>query len=211
MKNYLLWKPLRHPEKIVFQMLFTNNFITSSVMMYNLYEKSILFSDLYPLAEDFYLWHEYLHLGKVTNLNKVLIRYRINKNGATQSGQALMDTCKLQIILEVLKKKGITLNNQQEKIHADLVFNHPNSSKDTILLYFKDLLNHFKNNASLKEVLLDRYTKNQIRLENPSSSAIHWLLKVSLLCSFRYNSASLARGFLILFQSFIHKKLLKTA
>lgn len=204
------WKPISSIKAIPLQMLFTNNFITSSVMMRNLGSNQPFFTERFPLAEDFYLWHQYLKFGQATNIKMPLIFYRTHNEGATHIGNELMESCKENILLEEISQLGWNLNQEEKENYLSLVFNRPLDSK-TVYNFCKKAKFNIGKSADLNSILLERYTKNQIRNKKPKISDIYWLFKMLFLLSFQINFPTLQRIVLIFLQSIFHKNIFKTS
>lgn len=202
-----IWKPLIDFREIPFQMLFSNNFITSSVMARNLFP-TIKFDTQIPLAEDFDLWHKYLQVGISTNINNVLIQYRINSLGATALGIERMDACKFEIIKNQWRNVGCILTASEEKVLQNFIFFNQESTSNIFALS-KKLLLHYSSNKFLKKVLLRQYSKFQIRSKNPRIGDVKWYLRqVRLLFSFP-DFSTWVRLVLIFIQSLLQLRIFK--
>ena len=73
-----------------------------------------------------------------------------------------------------------------------------------LIPYFQKLLLHFHHSIFLKEILLDRYTKNQIRNENRNFKNIGEILYVTKKMSFRFNLVSFKRFALLIIENLFH-------
>jgi glycosyltransferase involved in cell wall biosynthesis len=205
-----IWKPISNSESIKFQMFFSNNFITSSVFMKNFSGERYQFSDKWTLGEDYNFWLNIIPNYKSTNIKKALTFYRINSSGATLNGQNKMDENKLEIIDNHLNNHGLIFNEIEKETHSSLVLNKY-ITLYKLIPYFQKLLLHFHHSIFLKEILLDRYTKNQIRNENRNFKNIGEILYVTKKMSFRFNLVSFKRFALLIIENLFHLRIYKTS
>lgn len=205
-----IWKPINHSESIKFQMMFLNNFITSSVFMKNFRFEKYSFSEKWNLGEDFNFWLQIIANYKSTNLKKALTYYRINSSGATLNGQKKMDENKIEIIDNYLKNQGLILNEIEKETHSRLVLNKY-ISLPKLIPYFEKLLLHFNHSVFLKEILLDRFTKNQLRNDKRNFKNIADIIQVSKKMSFRFNFESFKRFILLIIENLFHLRIYKTS
>lgn len=205
-----IWKPISHSEIIKFQMIFSNNFITSSVFMKNFDDENYTFSGNWKLGEDYNFWLKVISNYKSTNIKETLTFYRINSSGATLNGQNIMNENKIEIIENHLNNQGLIFNEIEKETHSSLVLNKY-ITLNKLIPYFQKLLLHFNHSKYLKEILLDRYTKNQIRNEKRNFKNIGEILYVTKKMSFRFNLESFKRFTLLIIENLFHLRIYKTS
>jgi glycosyltransferase involved in cell wall biosynthesis len=107
------------PEEIKAQMLFRIAIAHPSVMMRASFIKQykLQYNSTYLHAEDYELWNRCSLLFPLANIPKVLLKYRINRNGISQKQRDTQNQTVKQIYKDNFKRLGIDYKEEYGKVH----------------------------------------------------------------------------------------------
>jgi hypothetical protein len=105
------------------------------IMRRNVLADSLLqYSDTFQHAEDYELWLRLSRKTNITNLNEVLLKYRISPGQITQKHRSEQLQCHMRVQVEAIKILGFEPSPKEQQVHAALSFNsdipHPEYIKD---------------------------------------------------------------------------------
>lgn len=122
-------------DRIFTNLLFFNCIAHPTVMFRKsvFVENGLCYDKKYDWAEDFELWTKARHLTKIINLKQPLLKYRINTNSMTASGES-----KVHKTVNVINKRSlqeIGINASEEILNLHLrIGHHLTDADDTMLV-----------------------------------------------------------------------------
>lgn len=142
------WPFETDPKKLKIELFFHSPFLSSSVVI----RKSCLPKDFYdsrfPVAEDFDLYSKISEKSDIANINKFLVKYRINSTGLSKTNTEKMEQLSAQVIKEHAERLGIDLDENTIK---DL-----RKAKRALKIDFEEIAKIEKSLILLKNLLLQR-------------------------------------------------------
>jgi glycosyltransferase involved in cell wall biosynthesis len=102
-------------------LLFSNYFINSTVLMRASALKNLKYEKGFAPSEDYHLFTKLAHNGKLANINKPLVKYRIHNQNTSQLKKAEQQQAVKEIFREQLFRLRVEPSDAQLNLHAKLV------------------------------------------------------------------------------------------
>ncbi len=163
-------KFLTDPEEIHANLLFFTSVAHSSVIMRRnlLINNNLEYSDVLEIWEDYGLWTRAVKITKISNIPKVLLKYRRHETNITKTLAGDINEASKNIKLKQLKEMGITPNEEEFKAH--LFFFRP--TKELINIEFTNTVESWFKKIKEQNGVVQVYKQQALE----RVLAINWLI-----------------------------------
>lgn len=155
--------PLTH-DLINARMLFGSSMVHPSVIIRSdkLRENNLFYDEKFKHIEDYELWIRIARIGKLANLNDVLLKYRMDGQNITVINWNSREERLRKIYTKLINELGLDVTEENTKLHIELSGNSPKIMDLELLkkysekLIFQNGLKSIYDPASLKQII-DEY------------------------------------------------------
>jgi glycosyltransferase involved in cell wall biosynthesis len=171
-------------DDIKADLLFNNTFSTSTIVFRKKILSSIKFDNNISIAEDYLMFTQLSEKIKMENINKKLVKYRVNKTSLMFKNKDSLKSSLDKIHNILLTNLGIIATPELIEIHNKFIYSNNLS------------LNYLDSNLKLYQIILKNNDVNHIYKQKSLLNAIrkNWFLKC-LYCSKSHGISSLTYYF----------------
>ncbi len=198
------------PEDIKADLLFNNTFSTSTIVFKKKIKPFIKFDTNFSIAEDYLLFTQLSDNIKMANINKKLVKYRINSRSLMFKNKNNLKKCLYDIHDNLLTSLGIVTNSKLIEVHNKFIYSSDlglNYLDENLELYIdiikKNNINHvYKNDSLLRSIRKNWFLKCLYCSNSTGKSSLSYYF-----FRFPYHDISILKYGIILILYYLKKSL----